>query len=73
MLIWVFVDLNGENNSAIPLCGPTWNNPMHKELSMILFWQYFAFSTPGMQIQKDMPIVRQNLLFFIDLSKFKLC
>ena len=38
MLTWVFVDLDGENNNAIPLYGPRWNNLRLKELSAILYW-----------------------------------
>ena len=69
MLMLVFVDLDGESNNAIPLYGPRWNNLRHKELSMILCWQYFAFGSSGMQLQKNMQIVRQHLIFVIDLSK----
>ena len=69
MLMWVFVDLDGESNNEIPLHRPRWNNLRHKELSMILYWQYFAFGSSGMQIQNNMQIVRQHLIFLIDLSK----
>ena len=67
MLMWAFVDLDGESNNAIPLYGPRWNNLRNKELSLILYWQYFAFGGSGMQLQKNMQIVRQHLIFFIDL------
>ena len=67
MLMWAFVDLDGESNNAISLYGPRWNNLRNEELSMILHWQYFAFGSSGMQLQKNMQIVRQHLIFFIDL------
>ena len=67
----VFVDLDGESSNAIPLYGPRWNNLRHKELSMILCWQYFAFGSSGMQLQKNYANCKATPHFFHRFVKIK--